>query len=53
MEGGAGIQQVLMAVSHFQCAEYLFEKIVPVTDAGLYTRFDLYRTTGLPGKVRG
>ena len=40
MEGGAGIQQVLMAVPHFQCAEYLFEKIV-------------YRACGLSGKVRG
>ena len=42
-----------MAVSHLQCAEYLFEKIVSVTDPGLDARFYFDRTAGLTGKVRG
>ena len=42
-----------MAVSHLQCAEYLFEKIVSVADPGLDARFYFDRTAGLTGKVRG
>lgn len=51
MEGGAGIQQVFVAVSHLERTEYLFEKLVAVADAGLYARFDFYRAGSLSGKV--
>ena len=40
-----------MAVAHFQCPEYFFEHIDPVTDAGVHPRFDLYRTCALPGEM--
>ena len=42
-----------MAVTHFQCPEYLFEHVDPVADAGVYPRFDLYRACALPGEMGG
>ena len=42
-----------MAISHFQRAEYLLEKIVPVTDTRLDTRFNFYRAGSLSGEVGG
>ena len=52
VESGAGIQQVFVAVTHFQRAEYLFKKIVAVADPGLHARLYLDRAGSLSCKIR-